>query len=64
MKGGGEYGIIYVGDFMKVAIIDDYIAEPFDTVFLDVEMLEISGIEIGEKIRKINNKTVRNFKKQ
>lgn len=38
--------------------LNDYIADPFDIVFLDVEMPEISGIEIGEKIRKINNKTV------
>lgn len=39
-------------------LLSDYKKELFDIVFLDVEMPEISGIEIGEKIREISKSTV------
>lgn len=34
-------------------LLDAYKAEPFDVVFLDIDMPEISGFDIAEKINKI-----------
>lgn len=39
-------------------LLEAFEKENHDIVFLDVEMPEISGIEVGEKIRRISDKTV------